>query len=236
MNGRGVLRYGERKILFDVLHTPRKTMEIAVHPDTRVVIKVPYGTHLEDIEAKARKRSRWITKQINYFEQFQPHTPPRQYISGETHLYLGRQYRLKVIQEYENNVRLSRGRLLVSLVEDTSPDKVRACLEEWYRARGKEKYQASLDRCFVNFTRMDFEQPAIKIRKMVSRWGSLSHNGLLTLNLSLIRAPRACIDYVITHELCHMEYHNHSSGFYKLLERVMPDWEKRKHRLELALV
>jgi hypothetical protein len=70
---------------------------------------------------------------------------------------------------------------------------------------------------------------------MRKRWGSLSKGGMLTLNTDLIRAPRECIDYVIIHELCHLKYHDHGSEYYRLLERVMPDWEKRKHKLELAL-
>lgn len=56
------------------------------------------------------------------------------------------------------------------------------------------------------------------------------------LNVDLIRAPKECIDYVITHELCHLKHHNHSPAFYKLLEQAMPDWKKRKHKLELAMV
>jgi hypothetical protein len=71
---------------------------------------------------------------------------------------------------------------------------------------------------------------------MKKRWGSLSHNGLLTLNTDLIRAPKACIDYVITHELCHLKHHNHGPNFYRLLEKMMPDWERRKTQLELSMV
>jgi hypothetical protein len=71
---------------------------------------------------------------------------------------------------------------------------------------------------------------------MKTRWGSLAKSGALTLNTDLVRAPLECIEYVITHELCHLKHHDHSSGFYKLLEKVMPDWEKRKRRLEMALV
>jgi len=67
-------------------------------------------------------------------------------------------------------------------------------------------------------------------------WRSLSHSGVMTLNRELIRAPCECIDYVVTHELCHLKYKNHSPEFYRLLEQTMPDWETRKHRLELAMI
>jgi len=77
--------------------------------------------------------------------------------------------------------------------------------------------------------------PKLSIRRMKTRWGSLSPKGTLTLNVALIRAPRECIEYVITHELCHMKHPRHDGAFYKLLERHMPDWERRKHKLEMAL-
>ncbi|MEW8307657.1 MAG: M48 family metallopeptidase, partial [gamma proteobacterium symbiont of Ctena orbiculata] len=102
--------------------------------------------------------------------------------------------------------------------------------------RSRIKFTESLDRCSLQFQRMGYAPPAIHIGRMKTRWGSLSSRGLLTLNRDLIRAPRECIDYVVTHELCHLKHKDHSRAFYRLLEQVMPDWDKRKHRLELALV
>ena len=71
---------------------------------------------------------------------------------------------------------------------------------------------------------------------MQKRWGSLSDKGTVTLNTDLIRAPKECIDYVVTHELCHLKYNNHGPEFYKLLDSVIPGWEKIKHKLELSMV
>ena len=76
----------------------------------------------------------------------------------------------------------------------------------------------------------------MKIMQLKKRWGSLSKNGTLTLNRDLIKAPKECIEYVIIHELCHLEHHNHGPEFYRLLERSLPDWVKRKHKLEMALI
>lgn len=82
------LKYGRETIVFEVVYTPRKTMEIAVHPNARIIVKVPIGTAADKISARLAKRARWIRKQLNYFQQFIPRTPPRQYAGGETHLYL----------------------------------------------------------------------------------------------------------------------------------------------------
>ena len=71
---------------------------------------------------------------------------------------------------------------------------------------------------------------------MDKRWGSLSAKGQLTLNVNLIHTPKECIEYVVIHELFHLIHYNHGTEFYKLLDRTMPDWMKRKHKLEMSLV
>ncbi|ACM20724.1 zinc-dependent protease DUF45, putative [Geotalea daltonii FRC-32] len=232
---RGTIIHGKDTICFNVLYVARKTLEIAVHPDSRVVVKAPVGTLFDEVQKRVVKRAGWIKRQLDYFRQFEPRTPPRRYLGGETHLYLGRHYRLKVVKGDENMVKLVRGHMCVSLAEP-SPETVKALLDQWYRQKAVAKFNDNFDRCWPSFKKILGEKPKIQIRRMSKRWGSLSKGGILTLNTELIRAPRECIEYVITHELCHMECHDHSSAFYDLLEKVMPDWEKRKHKLELALV
>jgi hypothetical protein len=90
--------FGGRKIDFELRRTKRKTLAITVKPDTSVVVTAPNGASLEAVAAKVRKRAVWIRRQQDYFATFLPQVPPRQYVSGETHRYLGRQYRLKVLR------------------------------------------------------------------------------------------------------------------------------------------
>ncbi len=210
-------------------------MEIAVHPDGQVIITAPPDAGLEAIQQRVKKRARWITRQMAYFQQFQPRTPPRRYVGGETHLYLGRQYRLKLSHGKEDAVKLIRGYFVVSCQTSESDD-VRQLLEKWYLHKAREKYSEILESCLPEFRRFGCMEPRLHIRRMKTRWGSLSPAGVLTLNRELIRAPRECIEYVVVHELCHLKFKNHSVGFYQLLEQILPDWEKRKHRLECMLV
>jgi predicted metal-dependent hydrolase len=93
-----------------------------------------------------------------------------------------------------------------------------------------------MDRCWQKFNGLGIDKPKLSIKRMQKRWGSLSDKGTVTLNADLIRAPKECIDYVITHELCHLRFHDHSPEFYKLLDSVIPGWEKIKHKLELSMV
>jgi predicted metal-dependent hydrolase len=230
------ITYGKESIAFDVLFAERKTMEIAVLPDERVVVKAPLGTEPQVIKARLVKRARWIKKQLDYFRQFNPRTPPRRYVGGETHLYLGRQYRLKISNGLTNGVKLTKGFFQVACNGMASPERIKKQLQRWYLEKANVKFVESLERCLPDFERMSLPPPSLKIRKMNTRWGSLSPRNTLTLNVDLIRAPRECTEYVITHELCHLQHPNHDAEFYRLLEQLMPDWEKRKHRLELTLV
>ncbi|MFP4040807.1 MAG: M48 family metallopeptidase [Desulfosudaceae bacterium] len=227
--------YGSKRIFFELLPARRKTLEIAVHPDKRVVVRVPLDASIEAVKTKVKKRARWIIRQLNYFEQFDPRTPPRRYVGGESHLYLGRRYRLKIRKTGQNMVKLKQGYFQVMINGDTSPDKVRRMMEQWYRAKAGTWFPAILDDHLPPFARSGAKPPRLKIRKMKTRWGSLSAKGTLTLNLDLIRAPKSCIEYVITHELCHLVHRQHDAAFYRLLEKHMPDWEKRRHKLELTL-
>ena len=234
--GHGTVTYGQETIAFQVIYVERKTLEIAVHPDSSVVIKAPVGTVFADVQTRIRRRAGWIKRQLDYFRQFDPRTPERCYVGGETHLYLGRQYRLRISKAVSEGVKLVGGHFQVGVKEDDHGDRVRTLLQRWYADKAKSRFQESFDRRWPLFEKHSLPRPRMQVRRMKKRWGSLSKNGVLTLNTDLVRAPRECIDYVITHELCHLQCHDHGPGFYRLLEKVMPDWEKRKHKLELTLV
>jgi predicted metal-dependent hydrolase len=233
----GTVLFGKQAIRFRLLFVDRKTMEIAVHPDKKVVVKAPMGTAYHIVKEKVLKRAGWIIRQLDFFRRFDPRTPKRHYLGGESHLYLGRRYRIKILRNQERNeVKLVRGFFQISVTSDVSPALIKRLMDVWYAEKAAIKFQESFDHCWLRFQKVAKGRPRISIRQMKKRWGSLSHNGLLTLNTDLIRAPKACIDYVITHELCHLKHHNHGPNFYRLLEKMMPDWERRKTQLELSMV
>jgi predicted metal-dependent hydrolase len=229
-----ITNLGGESISFYVLYTNRKTMEIAVYPDCRIVIKAPIGIEPREIESRLLKRARWIRKQLDYFCQFDPRTP-RYYVGGESHPYLGRHYRLKIQLGNRNEVKLRNGQILVSCKNHNSPTLVKRLMDDWYLNQARDRFSESFNRCFQQFDGVKAGILKLKIREMKTRWGSLSQGKTLTLNVNLVKAPKECVDYVITHELCHLFYRKHGQEFYCLLERVMPDWRMRKFRLELML-
>ena len=233
----GTVLFGKTTISYKLFFANRRTMEIAVHPDKTVVVKAPEGTAYDTIKKRMLKRAGWIIRQLDFFRKFDPRTPKRFYVGGESHLYLGRRYRLKIHRnQVQNEVKLTRGFFQVFVKERGTPKQVRQLMDSWYAEKAAKRFHESFNRCWQHFISTTDLKPLINIRIMKKRWGSLSENGRLTLNVDLIRAPKECIDYVITHELCHLKFHDHGPNFYRLLENVMPDWERRKTKLELSLV
>jgi len=233
LGGGYLLRYGGLEIPFQVEHRDRKHLAISVHPEMRLEVAAPRAASVEQVLARVQKRAGWIVRQWRLFEQYRPAQPERRYLSGETHRYLGRQYRLKVQVGTPTGVKLIGRFLQVRTKSEASGEVVRELLEGWYRHHAERVFAQRLLHCLeaVRVLRLT-QTPTLSVHKMVKRWGSCTIAGAIRLNVELVKAPVPCIDYVIVHELCHLKAHNHGPVFYRLLTRCLPDWEARKERLE----
>ena len=225
------LHYGNTTIRYHLYHAQRKTLGISVEPDLRVTVTAPEGSALADIEARVKKRAAWILDKQRQYERYLPHLPPRQYVSGETHRYLGRQYRLKVTRSEEECVSLGRNYIYIDVQDEDDRQHVFRLLDTWYRKHAREVFAERLAACFPKMQHTGISYPKLSIRVMNTRWGSTSPSGRITLNVKLIQVPKAYIDYVVFHELCHLREPNHSPRYYQLLDRVLPDWRERRERL-----
>jgi predicted metal-dependent hydrolase len=237
------IEYGTQVIEYNLERRERATLEITVKPDGAVRVTAPSNAAAEDIAARVRRRARWILAQQASFADFRPHTPPRIYVPGETHLYLGRQYRIRVVPteagEGSSNasgtprVKMVRGFLEVRRVDFHDTAAIEKHIKEWYRRRAQVQLPSRLELNRQRFPDPSAVQPtSLRLQRMPTRWGSTSPAGSLVLNPDLIRAPMDCVDYVVTHELCHLVVPNHGRQFFELQRLVMPDWEQRKQRLE----
>jgi predicted metal-dependent hydrolase len=229
------VQYGTTEIEYELTYAQRKTLGITVRPeDLGVTVKAPEGAPLEEIKARVLKRRAWILKQQRDLERYLPHLPPRQYVSGETHRYLGRQHRLKVI-ESENgtgeSIRRDRNFIYVTVRDRADTESVKALLDAWYHDHARYIFKEQLAACYPKMTHVGVPYPEIIVRAMNTRWGSCSAEGRITLNVKLVRVPTSYIDYVIFHELCHLAEPNHTARFYELLDRVLPDWRERQEKL-----
>jgi predicted metal-dependent hydrolase len=230
------IKFGKERIKIFLSFKERKTLKISVHPDKTLTVDAPKGKKLHDILARIRKRTPWIIKQRDYFERFQPLLTQRQYVSGECYYYLGRQYRLKVRKNSEQSVKLIGKYINVYASYVNNSNEIRKLLQGWYRKHAEAIFSQRLNLYNKVIKRMNVIYPEIKIRHMKKRWGSCGKAGAIVLNTELVKAPLHCIDYVIMHEICHLKISSHDNGFYKLLEKYMPDWKLRKERLERVII
>lgn len=226
------IQFGNRTIDFILEYSDRKSLGITVTPEMEVVVKAPFNTSMEKIKEKIRKRASWIIKQQSFFLSFQPRTPKRNCISGETHLYMGRQYLLKVQIGKEESVKL-KGKF----IEVTAKQQSRASdlLNKWYLHHAKKRINVVARPLIERFKKYNVEPSCIILREMSTRWGSCTTKGKILLNPELIKAPMGCIEYVIVHELCHLVYRNHTNKFVDLQNREMQNWQKWKMKLEILL-
>lgn len=226
------IQFGSKQIDYLIEYSDRKTLGITVTPDMDVLVKAPNDSTISKIEEKLKKKAPWIIKQQSFFLAYHPKTTERKYISGETHLYLGRQYLLKVEENEKESVKL-KGKF----IEVKAPDKARVkqLLNKWYLEHARSKFHATALPLIEKFKKYKVEPSSIVLREMPTRWGSCTPKGKIILNPELIKAPKGCIEYVIVHELCHLIHHDHTQKFMDLQTKEMKDWEKWKTKLEKLL-
>ena len=226
------IQFGSKQIDFQLEFSSRKSLGITVTPDLEVLVKAPIDTPIEKVKEMIKKKAPWIIRQQSFFLVFHPKMTERKYVGGETHLYLGRQYRLKIIMEGAESVKL-KGKF----IEVTTLDKARVkqLVSDWYLKNAKKKLHAIAQELIEKFKKYNVEPTSIVLREMPTRWGSCTSKGKIILNPELIKAPKGCIEYVIIHELCHLVHHDHTQKFLDLKTKEMPYWEKWKMKLEKLL-
>ncbi|MCB2196988.1 MAG: M48 family metallopeptidase [Bacteroidetes bacterium] len=223
------IQFGSKQIEYQLKYSERKTLGITVNPDLSVLIKAPLNTPIQKIEEKLLNKASWIIKQQSFFLSFFPKSLPKKYVSGETHLYLGRQYRLKIEKSKETSVKL-KGKYLI--VKTPDKGKTEKLVKGWYLKNAKTKFHEYTEPLIEQFRKYNVEPESLVIRDMPTRWGSCTPKGKIILNPELIKAPRGCIEYVIIHELCHLVHHDHTKRFIDLQTKEMPNWERWKTKLE----
>jgi predicted metal-dependent hydrolase len=227
------IRYGTTTVWYTLVRSDRRTLGFVIHPDARVELRAPQAATPEAVDALVLKKARWIVRQQDFFRAFLPAAPAKEYVSGETHRYLGKQYRLKVHPSTTlEEVKLHGGRIHIHTHHPKDAEHVRGLLAGWYRSHATTRFELAVVKAMPLFKKHGIAKPTVRVHRLRKRWGSCTPKGIILLNPDLVQAPGHCIDYVVVHELCHLVHPDHSTAFYNLLDRVMPEWKKWKERLE----
>jgi len=232
------IEYANKIIDFVVKRKKVKNVNLNIKPDMTIEVTANDRVPLDFICDFVKTKGAWILKNVKTFKDVQPYRQSeREYVSGETFKYLGKQYRLRVIQEEEEKVKYFRGFIYLYVKNTENVNRKAKLVNEWYREKAQKTFHESLDKMFPLVQKYGVEKPNIDLRSMKARWGSaLTDKKTILLNTELIKAPKYCIDYVVLHELIHFKYNDHSDNFYKMLYSLMPDWEKRKAILDEEVV
>lgn len=223
--------YGSRLITFNLIYRKRKTMSIEVETTGEVTVIAPVGTYTDDVIEKVKSRAGWIVSK-QYESKFINDTKiKREAVSGESYMYLGRNYSLdiRVDENIDNiSVKLFQGKFVVNTyIKDE--DLIKKAMENWYREKtlAKVKERVSYYSSYFNDEVTD-----VKVKEQKKRWASCTSKNELLFNWRCVMAPVFVLDYIVVHEMCHMEYKNHSKDFWNRVCAVMPDYEVRRSWLK----
>jgi hypothetical protein len=222
----GPLRVGDLDI--HVVVTPnRRNVRLTVERDARVTARVPVGLASKSLTELVKSRLRWIYEKLDDRTADAAARQVREFVAGEGFLYLGRTYRLQLVNEPVSPVGLVHGRL--QLRRDRL-DNAEEDLIAWYRARG----QAWLPRRISPWAeRMRTPLDGIVVRRLGYRWGSCSPRGGVNIHWATMQLPVALIDYILVHELAHLHQHDHTTAFWQVVRRALPDFQARRSRLDV---
>jgi len=201
----------------------RRKLTITVERNRSVVVHAPEGTSDEKIEQVVASKRQWIYEKIGHPQKYQdlPHPPGKELVSGESALYLGRQYRIEVVKTGLAEIQFAQ-RFLIPAAQTS---KRAEALREWYIDKAKEKI---VPRVKQHARHLGVDVAGVKIVDNRYRWGSCTLNNNVNFNWRLIKAPMFVIDYVIVHELAHLIEANHTPRFWNIVRAQAPTMEKAK--------
>ena len=217
-------------IYIDVVQKVIKNVHLSVHPPMgRVRISAPLRMDLDTIRVFVTSKLNWIKKQQHKIRS-QEREAPREYITRESHYYLGRHYLLRVIEhDASPKVALKHETMEMYIRPNTGIGKRQIILDEWYRQRMKETVPGLI----AQYEKaMKVHVAEFGIKKMKTRWGTCSRRAnKIWLNLELAKKPRECVEYVVVHEMAHMLKRYHNERFAALMDQYLPKWRFYKEEL-----
>jgi len=212
------------KLSFQIVRsTKRRRLTITIERDRSVVVRAPEWMSDEKIREVVESKRQWIYEKTSHSQKYKglPHPPGKELVSGESALYLGRQYRIEIVKNGLKDVQFSQK----FLIPAGEKNKKSGALQEWYINRAKQKI---IPRVRSHARSLGVDVVHVKVTDSHFRWGSCTTRDNVNFNWRLIKAPMFVIDYVIVHELAHMIEANHTPKFWNIVSAQAPTMEKAK--------
>ena len=227
------LKYDEQVFEYDLIRKKKKNLSITVTSNGKIVVSAPEKSKFEDIEKKIYGKISWIYKKLQLVNSVSDISKEKEYVSGESFMYLGKNYRLKIEKNdnAENELKLYKGlfKLKIDLSLKNTENKIKMIISDWYIEKAKEKIN---ERVEIYSKKIRLSPNKISVKNLTKSWGICSSNGNISFNWKIIMTPLSVLDYVIVHELCHLKHHNHSKEFWNLVSLYVPDYKNKKEWLK----
>jgi predicted metal-dependent hydrolase len=210
----------------------RRTTDIVIERDGKVVVRPPAGYTPEQVDALVESKRLWIYRNLAEWKDLNAAAVVREWVNGETFLYLGGAYRLSLVSGQDRPLKLKDGRFCLSreVIERGGTQAARKAFEQFYADKCHQRFT---DRVAYFAPKVGVEVAAIRVKDMGYRWASCGRSGTLNVHWKCMMAPARIIDYIAVHELCHFHHHNHTDAFWNEVDKVLPDWRERKEWLRV---
>lgn len=210
-----------------------RNINLRIRPNGCVYVSAPENAEIATVEHFLSSKTDYIR---NARERFATRSVPAyevQYISGENVTLLGRNLRIQIVKDKDEYVTSDGIYVFIHVRRPDYYNRKKNLLNAWLNEQCSNVFTEIMQQTAARFVGYGITMPKLRIRNMVSRWGSCQKgNGTIALNRRLIEAPKNCIEYVVIHEFCHLVYPNHSKQFYALLQVMLPNWRESKNTLE----
>jgi hypothetical protein len=219
------LKQQYKDITYYLKQSNRKTISIYIERDGKVSVLAPEKLSKEEIENVIEKKRYWIYSQLEEWEELNRTKVSRRFVNGEGYLYLGRSYRLKIVDKQDVPLKLFQGYFCLRKSDINKADEI---FRNYYKEKGYIKITERVD---YYKDMLGVIPSKIRVIELKNRWASCSESGLLNFHWKCIMAPITVIDYIVVHELTHFIYPNHTDAFWNTVDKVLPDYMERKQWL-----
>lgn len=210
----------------------RRTTDIVIERDGLITVRPPKQMSAEQVDETVLSKRMWIYRNLAQWRDLNATRVSREWVSGESFLYLGSSYRLQLVQEQDEPLKLKDGRfcLLRSIVDAGGDEAAQRIFETFYKEKGLSRISK---RVAYFASKVGVKPGEVHIKELGYRWASCLKNGALHFHWKCLMAPLTIIDYIVVHELCHLHHRDHSDAFWNEVDKVLPDYRDRKEWLRM---
>ena len=207
--------------------TDRKTTDIVIERNGIVTVHPPKGFTPEQVDAVVESKRMWIYRNLAQWRDLNATAVVREWVNGGTFLYLGRSYRLALVNGQDVDLQVKEGHFCLkrSLIEQGGERAAKQAFESFYSAKGEKRIK---QRVAYFAPKVGVAPSGTVVKELGYRWASCTKKNLLAFHWKCMMAPPKIIDYMVVHELCHLHFRNHSDAFWNEVDKVMPDYGERK--------